>query len=57
MGYCHDLDDVQDEIGKWGDNTFPLSTPLSVLAHFAKEAIEWANSELDALRQLQKEDE
>jgi len=31
------LDRLQDEIGAWGDKTFPGSTPSSVLKHLQKE--------------------
>jgi NTP pyrophosphatase (non-canonical NTP hydrolase) len=35
------LDELQDEIGAWGDATFPKSTDQTVLAHFAEEANEF----------------
>ena len=38
---------TQHEIGTWGDDTFPLSTPCSVMAHLADEVRELA-VEVDA---------
>lgn len=34
------LQSLQDEIGGWGDATFPKSTPETVLAHFREEVAE-----------------
>ncbi len=38
---------LQEEVGTWGDMTFPLSTPRSVMAHLADEIVELAD-EIDA---------
>lgn len=38
---------LQDEIGDWGDITFPLSTPRSVMAHLSDEITE-LSTEVDA---------
>lgn len=37
------LDELQDEIGVWGDATFPKSTPETVLAHFREEVGEFVD--------------
>lgn len=35
------LDEYQAEIGAWGNETFPKSTPDTVLAHFEEESEEF----------------
>ena len=35
------LRQMQDEIGAWGDATFPTSTFISVASHFEEEAAEF----------------
>lgn len=35
------LDEFQNEIGGWGNLTFPKSTPETVLAHFREEVAEF----------------
>jgi NTP pyrophosphatase (non-canonical NTP hydrolase) len=40
------LDEFQNEIGAWGDTTFPQSTPDTVLAHFWEEAQEFTAESL-----------
>lgn len=32
--------DAQTRIGQWGNRTFPLSTPLSIVAHLRREVVE-----------------
>lgn len=34
------LNELQDEIGKWGEATFPRSTPGTILAHLQEEIVE-----------------
>ena len=34
------LDEMQAEIGAWGNETFPQSTPDTIMAHFQEEAEE-----------------
>jgi NTP pyrophosphatase (non-canonical NTP hydrolase) len=38
------VDALQHDIGTWGDRTFGQSTPASVVAHFRKEAKEFADA-------------
>lgn len=38
-----DLDDIQHEVGTWGDRTFPASTSNSVIAHFLREVKEFVD--------------
>lgn len=38
---------LQQEVGTWGDTTFPLSVPRSVMAHLSDEITELAD-EVDA---------
>lgn len=46
MGYPKDMKDRQDEFGEWADKCFPKSTPESILAHFAREAVELVGIEV-----------
>lgn len=40
------IDEFQDEIGAWGDATFPMSTADTVIAHFWEEAQEFVEAAL-----------
>ena len=35
------LDELQREIGEWGDATFPMSTIDSVMSHLSEEFVEF----------------
>jgi NTP pyrophosphatase (non-canonical NTP hydrolase) len=38
--FAEHMDDMQEEVGRWGRKTFPLATPHTIISHFREESTE-----------------